>query len=266
MSERSASMFGSAGPSNGCVLVVEDDPGVRSGIRQALQGAGYEVIEAENAQKGMEAINFGEHPLVVDTVIADIDMEKGIDAVNYFKQQYPHVPLIVLTGLPERLRDVPDRMQVAIFGAGRGGYVLLEMLTHLPEVEVVAILDKDPFAPALARARELGIPTFEADDARAIARREDLQLIMDVTGDPKMERLLAETKRPETEVLGGAAAKLLWNLVQHEAQMQTQLIQSRKIASLVKDGITDYLVKPINRAKLLDAVETAVEHHEINRL
>jgi CheY-like chemotaxis protein len=266
MSERSASMFGSTEPSNGCVLVVEDDPGVRSGIRQALQGAGYEVIEAENAQKGMEAINFGEHPLVVDTVIADIDMEKGIDAVNYFKQQYPHVPLIVLTGLPERLRDVPDRMQVAIFGAGRGGYVLLEMLTHLPEVEVVAILDRDPFAPALARAHELGIPTFEADDARAIARRKDLQLIMDVTGDPKMERLLAETKRPETEVLGGAAAKLLWNLVQYEAQMQTQLIQSRKIASLLKDGITDYLVKPINRAKLLDAVETAVEHHEINRL
>jgi CheY-like chemotaxis protein len=266
MSERSASMFGSMEPSNGCVLLVEADPRVRAAVRQALQGAGFEVIEAETAQKGMDAINFGEHPLVVDTIIADIDMENGIASVNYFKQQYPHVPLIALTGPPECQKDVGQRTRIAIFGAGRGGYALLEMLGRLPEVEVVAILDKDPFAPALALARELGIPIFAADDARTLAGREDLDLLMDVTGDPKMERLIAETKQPRTEVFGGAAAKLLWTLVQYEAQMQTQLIQSRKIASLLKDGITDYLVKPINRERLLDAVGSAVQHHEINRL
>jgi PleD family two-component response regulator len=140
------------------------------------------------------------------------------------------------------------------------------MLSRLPEVDVVAILDKNPFAPALGRARELGVPTLEGDAARALAGRDDLDLLIDVTGDPKVETLIAEAKRPESEVLGGAAAKLLWDLVQYEIQMQTQLKQSRKIAALLKDGITDYLVKPINRETLMQVVQTAVEHHEINRL
>jgi two-component system chemotaxis response regulator CheY len=262
---QSASMFGSSDPSNGCVLVVEDNPRIRAGLRQTLQDAGYEVIEAENAERGIEAINLGEHPLTVDTVIADLDMEKGIDAVNYFKAHYPHVPLIVLTGLPEPRTEVP-RMRIGILGGGKGGYALLEMLSRLPKVEVVAILDKDPFAPALARARELGVAVFETDEVTGLIRREDLHLLIDVTGDPNMGQLIADNKPPETEALGGAAAKLLWELVLYETQIQTQLMQSRKIASLLKSGITDYLVKPLVREQLLDAVELAVGHHEINRL
>jgi CheY-like chemotaxis protein len=261
---QSAAMFGSREPSNGCVLIIAEDTRVRSSAHQMLQTSGYDVIEAEDVQKGIEAINTGENPLVVDTVIADIDMEKGIDAVSYFRNNYPHVPLIVVTGVPDIQRDIPQRMRIVLVGAGKGGTALLEIFDHLPEVEIVAITDKDPSARGLARARELGIPVV--DDAVQMIGQEGTHLIVDVTGDPNMESLIAERKHPSAEVLGGAAAKLLWNLVQYESQIQRQLLQSEKIASMIRDGITDYLVKPLVREKLLDAVGQAMEQREISKL
>lgn len=264
MSEiRSASMFGSGEPTNGCVLVVEDEPQVREVMRDLLERAGYAVLEAENAEKGIAAINAGENPLVVDTVITDIDMGRGIEAVAYFRTNYPHVPLIVMTGFPETSKDGDPRTRIGIVGAGKGGLVLLGMFSHLPEVEIVGIADKDPAAPGLKRARELKIPV---EDTASLIARADLHLIVDVTGDPDMAHRITAQKRPGVELLGGTAARLLWNLAQYEAQMQRQVIQSQKVAGMIKAGVTDFLVKPIGKQKLLTAVCQAMEHRQINRL
>lgn len=261
---KSASMFGSTEPTKGCVLLVEDDAKVRRGIRETLENDGYAVIEAEDAQKGIELINAGENPLVVDTVITNIDMRKGMDAVAYFKEQYPSVPLIILTGLPDRSQTTQQRTRIAILGAGKGGSAFLDMFSHLPDVEIVGITDKYPTAPGLRRARDLGIPVM--DDVVSLIAREDTHLILDVTGDSNMERLIADRKSPATEVLGGTAAKLLWTLVLHASQMEQQLLRSEKMAAMVKKGVTDYLIKPVVREKLLATVGAAMEMREIHRL
>jgi two-component system, chemotaxis family, chemotaxis protein CheY len=88
---------------NGRVLVVDDEPLVRNVVRMILEKAGYEVLEAEDGEKAIEAINSDENPLVLDVVICDIRMPKinGIAAIDYFQRQYPHVALIVLTGYPD---------------------------------------------------------------------------------------------------------------------------------------------------------------------
>jgi two-component system chemotaxis response regulator CheY len=88
---------------NGRVLVVDDEPSVRTVVRMTLEKAGYDVLEAENGEKAIEAINTGENRLVLDTVICDIRMPKinGVQAIGYFQREYPHVPLIVLTAYPE---------------------------------------------------------------------------------------------------------------------------------------------------------------------
>jgi len=88
---------------NGRVLVVDDEPLVRQVVRMTLEKAGYDVLEAENGEKAIEAINENENPLVLDVVICDIRMPKinGVEAIEYFQRQYPHVPLIVLTGYPD---------------------------------------------------------------------------------------------------------------------------------------------------------------------
>jgi len=103
MTEYRSDLFFGALTGNGRVLVVDDEPSVRTVVRMTLEKAGYDVLEAENGEKAIEAINTGENRLVLDTVICDIRMPKinGIQAIDYFQRVYPHVPLIVLTAYPE---------------------------------------------------------------------------------------------------------------------------------------------------------------------
>ena len=102
MSEATGGMF-SGHTSNGRVLVVDDEPDIRKVVKMALTKAGYDVIEAEDGEKAIEAIQEGENPLLLDVIICDIRMPKlnGVEAINYFQQQWPRVPIIVLTGFPD---------------------------------------------------------------------------------------------------------------------------------------------------------------------
>lgn len=103
MSEtKTAAMFGGH-TSNGLVLVVDDEPDVRKVVRMTLEKAGYEVIEAEDGEKAIEAIKKDENPLLLDVAIMDIRMPKvnGVEAIAWFQQQFPRVPIIVLTGFPD---------------------------------------------------------------------------------------------------------------------------------------------------------------------
>ena len=80
---KSASFFGSNESTNGCVMVVEDDPTVRSEVCQLLQKAGYDVLEVDDGAKAIETIGAGENPLVVDVVITYIDKPTGMEDINF---------------------------------------------------------------------------------------------------------------------------------------------------------------------------------------
>ena len=79
------------------------DIGFARTLARDLEKAGYDVLEAEDGEQAIEAINTGENRLVLDAVICDIRMPKinGIEAIDYFQREYPHVPLVILTGYPE---------------------------------------------------------------------------------------------------------------------------------------------------------------------
>jgi len=90
-------------PSEGLVLIVDDEPDVRKVVRMTLEKSGYHVLEAEDGEKAIEEIKKGENSIVLDVIITDIRMpnKNGIDVINYYKQEWPSVPLIVLTGFPD---------------------------------------------------------------------------------------------------------------------------------------------------------------------
>lgn len=103
MSEsKSDFLFGSK-TGTGRVLVVDDEPDIRKVVRLALQKVGYGVLEAENGEKAIEIINEGENRLMLDVIICDIRMPKvdGVEAIAYFRKEYPRVQLIVLTGFAD---------------------------------------------------------------------------------------------------------------------------------------------------------------------
>jgi two-component system chemotaxis response regulator CheY len=103
MNEFKSGFFVGGEACEGRVLVVDDEPDIRRVVKMTLQKAGYEVLEAENGEKAIEIINYGENRLLLDVVICDIRMPKinGAEAVAYFRSNYPRVPLIVLTGFPD---------------------------------------------------------------------------------------------------------------------------------------------------------------------
>lgn len=87
----------------GRVLLVDDEEEVRKPIKLSLARAGFEVVEAADGDQAIKALNDGDNPLMVDTILCDIRMPKinGTEAISYFRSQYPNVPVIVLTGYPD---------------------------------------------------------------------------------------------------------------------------------------------------------------------
>ena len=98
MGEFTSGFFMGDQATNGRVLVVDDEADVRKVVRMTLQKAGYDVLE-----KAIETINAGENRLLLDILVCDIRMPKinGVEAIAYFRANYPRVPVIVLTGFPD---------------------------------------------------------------------------------------------------------------------------------------------------------------------
>ena len=90
-------------PGKGRIMIVDDEESIRKALRLTLKKDGYDVVEADDGGKGIEAIGADDNPLMVDVVICDIRMPKinGLEAIAYFRQQYQSVPVIVLTGYPD---------------------------------------------------------------------------------------------------------------------------------------------------------------------
>ena len=84
------------------ILIVDDEEQVRKTIRLQLSTTNYEIIEAEDGEKAIEMLN-AENILLVDVIICDVRMPKinGVEAVAYFRREYPSIPVIVLTGYPD---------------------------------------------------------------------------------------------------------------------------------------------------------------------
>ena len=101
--------------------------------------------------------------------------------------------------------------KVVIVGAGKGGRALLEMFSGDPTVTILGIADANPWAPGLDLARRLDIPV--ATDLGAMIADPRLDLIIDVTGNPDVSREIERLKPPHTEVMGGASAKFMWDLL-----------------------------------------------------
>lgn len=87
---------------NGRVMVVDDEGDVRKVARMCLEKAGYQVIEAEDGEQAIQKIKEGDNPVLLDVIVTDINMPKinGLEAIQFFQKEWPHVPLIVMTGFP----------------------------------------------------------------------------------------------------------------------------------------------------------------------
>ena len=80
--------------SNGCVLIVEDDPSIREMVAEYLGGQGYEVHQAESGNDMREVIERN----LPDVVLLDVRLpgEDGLSLARYLRERYD-VGIIMVT-------------------------------------------------------------------------------------------------------------------------------------------------------------------------
>jgi two-component system sensor histidine kinase DegS len=111
-----------------------------------------------------------------------------------------------------RKRAAASVTHVAIIGAGRGGTALMEIFAQDPLVRIVGIAEINPRAAGLKLARRLHIPITR--DYRELLEMERVDLIIDVSGNPDVGRVLLDFHRMGVTIIGGASAKFMWELIE----------------------------------------------------
>ena len=82
--------------SRGRILVVDDESQVRVMLRDILEEAGYEVFEAEDGRKGVQAFD----KLTPNLLITDIIMpvQEGVETIVQIRRKHPDAKIIGMSG------------------------------------------------------------------------------------------------------------------------------------------------------------------------
>jgi DNA-binding response OmpR family regulator len=78
------------------ILVIDDDDQMRTLLRQVMEWAGYEVMEAGDGREGMH--KHRKQP--ADLVITDLIMpeQEGLETITSLKREYPGIKIIAISG------------------------------------------------------------------------------------------------------------------------------------------------------------------------
>jgi DNA-binding response OmpR family regulator len=140
------------------VLIVEDDPAIRRGQADALQFAGYRVLEAADGAEGLALSLEGEIDLVMlDVMLPGLD---GFQILEQLRAARPTLPVIMVTA-----KGAEDDRVRGLCG-GADDYVTKPFSARELLARVEAVLRRSPERPG-------DVQTLRWDGAHAdLARRE----------------------------------------------------------------------------------------------
>ncbi|OSQ40727.1 ATP-binding protein [Thalassospira mesophila] len=100
-------------PGNGeRVLIVDDEPSLRTTAKIILEDAGFEAICAQNADEALKILAAATDETRIDVILSDVVMsglsgpQLGIEALR----QYPHLCIVFMSGYPARTRQEMEKM------------------------------------------------------------------------------------------------------------------------------------------------------------
>ncbi|MGE0474003.1 MAG: histidine kinase [Nitrospirales bacterium] len=114
--------------------------------------------------------------------------------------------------------------RVAIIGGGRGGTALMEIFAEDPLVTVVGLAEIRPQTAGVRLAKKLHIPVVR--NYHDLLKLKDVDLVIDVTGDPEVERVLLQVEAPHLALVGGASAKFMWQLIEARIRASAEIEQT----------------------------------------
>jgi two-component system OmpR family response regulator len=195
------------------ILVVEDDPSIRTLLTTALEAAGYAVVAAVTGQEAMFRAGDRQPDLIImDVMLPDAD---GFDLTRQLRAQGLYTPVLFLTARTE----IEDR----IIGLSSGGDDYVTKPFHVQEVllRIRAILRRAaaPASPGLTRPPLRYADLVLDEDAHTVQRAgRPLKL------SPTEFRLLACLMAKADRVLG--KREILQEVWQYDFAGDTRIVDT----------------------------------------
>lgn len=135
------------------ILLVDDSPTIRYGLRKQLQQLGHDGID--EAPNGAEALAKTRQPgKRYDLIISDIDMPRmdGLQLTERLRLDGNKVPVIIITA-----DDSPARRNEVLKDYGANAYLPKPVQSELLAATIAAVLAPSPTTPA-AKATPSPVP------------------------------------------------------------------------------------------------------------
>ena len=153
------------------VLVVEDDPLIRSSLGRALRVNGYEVAAVGSLAEGADAL--ASHP--VDVVVCDLGLPDGdgLDLIEQLQATRPGLPVIVLTARSEEA-DVVTGLASGAVDYVTKPFRLAELLARI--AAIVRFANARPASFPVDDVLTVGDLTIQRGARRVLVGERELEL------------------------------------------------------------------------------------------
>jgi DNA-binding response OmpR family regulator len=126
------------------ILVIDDDESMRFMMQTKLFQSGFNVTLAASGSHAMQILQTAKK---FDLILCDLKMpmKTGIDVIRYMKENAINVPLIIVTGFPEKQK---------IIAAAQMGIqdVLVKPVRHQELLKMIRSVLKEPVDEAQGQA------------------------------------------------------------------------------------------------------------------
>jgi PAS domain S-box-containing protein len=163
--------------------------------------------------------------------------------------------------------------RVLIVGAGKVGSTFLEMLHASSHAEIVAVIIHDKNAAGFKLAHTYNIP---ADDQLERWLNQDVDLVIETTGDSNVLRCLVDSKQVQTVIIQAAAAQIHSSICEKTEkipdQLQLKISQQEMMLNNVHDGVIvvdkSGVVQFVNKSaeKIVGIAKTHFENRHITKV
>lgn len=100
------------------ILIIDDDPEIRSSLKAALEDEGYRVATAENGARGLDlAGQIAFQIVITDMIMPEVE---GVQTIISLRKADPDLPILAISGESPAMPGKPDYLEIARrFGANQ---------------------------------------------------------------------------------------------------------------------------------------------------
>jgi DNA-binding response OmpR family regulator len=150
------------------ILVIEDDPAIRLGLRKSLGYEGYRVMEAADGERGLEAV-FEDRP---DLVVLDLMLPRlnGFEVCRTIRKHDRTIPILILSAKDQE----PDKIMGLDLGAD--DYITKPFSTRELAARIKAALRRSQAHEGFEAIYEFGQIRVDVPGQRLEVRGESVEV------------------------------------------------------------------------------------------